>query len=123
MVPTVSFTTATTSRSNSCRGMGLCGLFLEDVACYLCSHDWERVCLLSMGVPQAPMDLLQPRVSAGGCSNLKTQLHRSWDAGAALPETAPRAGALGGLHRGTEHGVSLTHGETSLLQPWPEASS
>ena len=71
MVPTVSFTTATTSRSNSCRGMGLRGLFLEDRACYVCSHDWERTCLLSMGALQAPADLLQPHVSAGGRSNLK----------------------------------------------------
>lgn len=102
---------------------GIAWVFLKDTACYICSCNWKRTCLLSMGLLLAPTDFLQPHTSAGRCSNLKTQLQRSWHAGMALPETAPRAGALGGLHWGDGHGVLLTHRETSLLQPWPEASS
>lgn len=35
-------------------------------------------CLLSLGVLQAPTVFPQPHVSAGGRSNLDTQLQRSW---------------------------------------------
>lgn len=97
MVPTVSFTTATTSRSNSCRGMGLRGLFLEDTACYVCSHDWERTCLLSVGVLQAAAPCVCKWMLKPQNTSSMTQLQRSWHAGTALPGTAPRAGALGGL--------------------------
>lgn len=74
MVPTVSFTTATTSRSNSCRGVGLDGVIPEG----------------------------------------RSLLHQEQPPGHALWVVCTEEMSFG---------VSLSHIETSLLQPWPGAIS